>query len=70
MSSDPLTAAMLERCPHPEKNRYLDEATAISQASNLPRMKRWIEKRSKKGLALHPYRCRCGFWHLSSRRPE
>jgi len=68
VSGDPLTTAMLDRCPNPEKRRYLDEATALSQASNLPRLKRWIEKRRKKGAGLRPYRCQCGFWHLTSRR--
>lgn len=58
---DARVASVLSACPHPEKRRYLDEATAERQASSL--RGRGPKRRVKPARA---YRCRCGFFHVTT----
>lgn len=63
MNGGSLSAAMRERCPQPSKHRYLDKTTALAQAGSILDRRKSKKHGSKE---LRPYRCRCGFWHLSS----
>lgn len=44
------------QCPHPEKLKYKDEATAVA----ICEMNGWDNQR--------PYKCQCGMWHTTKSR--
>lgn len=54
---------MSQPCPHPAKTAFPNREAAVREAS-----KRVLRKRRVK--ALYVYRCRCGAWHLTRRRPR
>jgi hypothetical protein len=50
-----------DSCPHPRKQRFLRQETAVA---NLGRRWRHIHPGQ---LIAHTYLCRCGYWHLTKR---